>query len=89
MAADQGLINLLTDASVNNLNNSGFPFSGDFGNTAFQWDQSVPANNSMTVQSMLRAQPAPEPGSLLLVGVVAAGAVARCQRFGQGFRPGT
>jgi hypothetical protein len=69
------IINFLSDASVNNLDGSGVPFFGDESG-AFQWNLTVPAGGSITVNSAISVAPVPEPGTLLLTGLVVTGAAA-------------
>jgi hypothetical protein len=68
-AKDQALINILTDGSVSNLNDTGLPYFDSRFTDAFQWDLTVPPTSAVTVQCTLFAAPAvPEPSTLLLVG---------------------
>jgi hypothetical protein len=74
-AKDQALINLLTDAPVNNLNNSGLPYSDNRFTDAFQWDLVIPANGSVTIESDLSSMHAvPEPSGFFLTGIAVAAA---------------
>jgi len=70
-----GIINFLTDANVNNLDNSGSSFFGDESG-AFQWNLTVPGGGSVTVGANISISPVPEPGTLLLTGAVAVGVTA-------------
>jgi hypothetical protein len=74
--AGQGatLANLLTDSSVNDLDNSGLPYSGTQFGDIFEWTFTVPANSSQTIQSELNITHAvPEPNGFFLLGPMAAG----------------
>jgi hypothetical protein len=76
VAQFSGVRDFLLDGNVNNLNNTGLPFGpGDY-TGAFQWDLTVPALGSVTVNSNISINPVPEPGTLLLGGAVTAAGVA-------------
>jgi hypothetical protein len=61
------LQNLLTGSSVHDLNDSGVPAVYNFAVDAFEWDLTIPANSSMTVQSSLALSAAvPEPSTFAL-----------------------
>lgn len=64
------LSGLLTDAAINNLNNTGLPFpSGDF-TGAWQWNQSIAVGGSYSVTSTIAVNTAvPAPGALALLGL--------------------
>ncbi len=80
-ATDPTLENLLTGGTPYNLNNTGLPYAGDLFTDAFQWNLTVPANSSVTVQSaLISAQAVPEPSGLLLVGATGVGALAQRRR---------
>jgi hypothetical protein len=70
---------LLTNAAVNNLNNTGLPFpSGDW-TGAYQWDLQIGAGQSMTVVENISVNmQIPAPGALALLGV--AGLLGRNRR---------
>jgi hypothetical protein len=77
-AADPALENLLLSGSVYNLDDSGLPFIGTRFTSAFQWDPTIPANSSQTIQFGLNSVPAvPEPSALFLVGLPIAAAMTR------------
>jgi PEP-CTERM motif len=76
VGAFSSIRDLLLDTNINNLNNTGLPFGpGDY-TGAFQWNLSIPAGQSATVTSALAVSPVPEPGTLLLTGAAALGALA-------------
>lgn len=56
---------LLTNNAVNNLTNSGLPFSPGDVTFAYQWDVTIPAGGSTTIQSYMGVQPVPEPAVIL------------------------
>lgn len=59
---------LLTDASTNNLNNTGLPFGpGDF-SAANQWNFVLNPGDQIAVQTSFLVGPVPEPGTFLAIG---------------------
>jgi hypothetical protein len=55
----------LSNETVTNLNNTGLPFSPGDVTFAYQWDVTIPAGGSTTIQSYMGVQPVPEPGMVL------------------------
>jgi hypothetical protein len=72
-------LTFLVDSSVNDLNNTGLPYSGDNFLDAFEWNLTIPANGSLSVQSSLITA-VPEPSALILTGAAAAIGLARVLR---------
>lgn len=64
--------NLLTNATVDNFNNTGLPYGpGDFSG-GFQWNLSIPAGQSLAINASLAA--IPEPHVMVLAGMGMIGA---------------
>jgi hypothetical protein len=67
---------LLTNASINNLNNTGLPFGPADFTGAFQWSLNIEAGGSATITSIYTAT-IPAPGALALLGVAGLMSVRR------------
>lgn len=73
--AASSLLTSLQNGTQNNLTTGGLPFGPGNFTSAFQWNVTVPANGSTTIQSLLRLEEAvppqevPEPSCLLPAGI--------------------
>ncbi|MFO0937273.1 MAG: PEP-CTERM sorting domain-containing protein [Gemmataceae bacterium] len=63
----------LVNNSITNLNNTGLPFTNGDYTGAYQWDFTIGANSSLTINSSLISA-VPEPGSIVLISAGLAGA---------------
>lgn len=68
VGAFSGLRTLLTNATIDNLNNTGLPFGpGDFSG-ANEWNFVLRPGEQIAVQTSLLLNPVPEPGTFLAIG---------------------
>lgn len=76
-SGDASLVTLLTNSSVNDLNNTGLPFAGNNFNDAFEWALTVPPNQGESVTSdLVIAHVVPEPSTMLFSAAAAIAALA-------------
>ncbi|MCH7903176.1 MAG: PEP-CTERM sorting domain-containing protein [Armatimonadetes bacterium] len=76
-----GLTNMLDDAGITNLDNTGMPYGGPDFTGAFQWNLSIPVGQQVTINEGISANvPIPEPATLLILGGALAALAARRRR---------
>lgn len=70
----------LLDDQVTNLNGSGLPMSNDDWTGAYQWDLTIPAGGSATIDFDMAVTPAPEPGAVLALAAAGLGLLGKARR---------
>lgn len=70
---------LLTNAGVDDLNNTGLPFSGDF-TGALQWNFLLNPGEQILLQTSFEAGPVPEPATMFVFASAGAALIARRRR---------